>query len=46
LEGTYSGSIFSTLVTDRKTNFRFLIMGHDNQNRTPSNLPSELRLIL
>jgi hypothetical protein len=40
LERTYSGSIFSTLVTNRKTNFCFLIMGHNNQNSTQPPFPS------
>lgn len=43
LEGTYQRSIFSTLVTDRKTYFRFLFMGYKCQSRTapfPSPFPS------
>ena len=36
LEGTFTGSIFSTLVTDREIHIRLLLLGHNNQNcRTP-----------
>jgi len=34
LEGTFTGSVLGTLVTDREIYVRLLLMGHNNQNCT------------